>query len=78
MKKADLTKILAVLRRLNIPVVLVGGYAVAAWGAVRATRDIDLLISVLKALPRAWQRNSRKRVSRSITEKAMRAIPCAV
>lgn len=46
MKKADLAKILAVLRQLHIPVVLVGGYAVAAWGAVRATRDIDLLAAV--------------------------------
>ena len=50
MKKADLSKILAILRRLDIPVVLVGGYAVAAWGAVRATRDIDLLISVSESL----------------------------
>jgi hypothetical protein len=49
MKKADLEKILAILHRLDIPFVLVGGHAVAAWGAVRATRDIDLLASVPEA-----------------------------
>ena len=50
MKRSDLAKILAILRRLDIPVVLVGGYAVAAWGAVRATRDIDLLASLPESL----------------------------
>lgn len=50
MKKADLAKVIAVLRRLDLPFVLVGGYAVAAWGAIRATRDIDLLAQVPEAL----------------------------
>lgn len=50
MKKTDLEKILAVFRRLDIPFVLAGGHAVAAWGAVRATRDIDLLASLPEGL----------------------------
>ena len=43
MSKADLLKILRSFRRLKIPFALAGGYAVAAWGVVRATRDIDFL-----------------------------------
>jgi predicted nucleotidyltransferase len=46
MNKAGLAKILNILQRLNIPVALAGGYAAAAWGVVRATRDIDFLASV--------------------------------
>jgi hypothetical protein len=33
------------LRRDAIPYAVVGGYAVAAWGEARATRDVDLLCS---------------------------------
>lgn len=46
MKKADLSRILKIFQRLEIPFALAGGYAVAAWGAVRATRDIDFLAEV--------------------------------
>lgn len=45
MNKTNLLKISNIFRRLNIPFALAGGYAVAAWGKVRATRDIDLLAS---------------------------------
>ena len=31
-----------ILKRHDIPYAVIGGYAVAAWGEVRATRDIDL------------------------------------
>ena len=46
MKKAELLPILKVLREAGVPFALAGGYAVAAWGAVRATRDIDFLAAV--------------------------------
>ncbi|MBU4306948.1 MAG: nucleotidyltransferase [Candidatus Aminicenantes bacterium] len=47
MNKAGLLRILKIFHRLEIPFALVGGHAVAAWGAVRATRDIDFLAAVL-------------------------------
>jgi hypothetical protein len=34
------------LRPLNIPMAVIGGLALAAWKHVRATKDIDLLLSV--------------------------------
>lgn len=43
MNKTNLAKILRAFHRLNIPFALAGGYAVAAWGVVRTTRDIDFL-----------------------------------
>ena len=46
MNKANLLKILKAFRRLKIPFALAGGHAVAAWGVVRATRDIDFLAAV--------------------------------
>jgi len=46
MKKSDLLPIVKVLRKAGIPFALAGGYAVAAWGVVRATRDIDFLAAV--------------------------------
>lgn len=46
MSKAGLLRILNIFRRLEIPFALVGGHAVAAWGVVRATRDIDFLAAV--------------------------------
>jgi predicted nucleotidyltransferase len=46
MKKAELLPILKVLREAGVPFALAGGYAVAAWGSVRATRDIDFLAAV--------------------------------
>ncbi len=33
----------AILTKCRIPYLVIGGYAVAAWGEERATRDIDLL-----------------------------------
>ena len=46
MNKADLAKILAAFKHLDVPFVLAGGHAVAAWGMVRSTRDIDFLVDV--------------------------------
>ena len=46
MKKTDLSRLLKIFQRLGIPFALAGGHAVAAWGVVRATRDIDFLASV--------------------------------
>ena len=46
MKKAELLPILKVLHETGIPFALAGGYAVAAWGVVRATRDIDFLAAM--------------------------------
>ncbi|MCJ7524172.1 MAG: nucleotidyltransferase family protein [Candidatus Aminicenantes bacterium] len=46
MNKAKLLPILQVLHEAGVPFALIGGYAVAAWGAVRATRDIDFLAAV--------------------------------
>ncbi|NQU21122.1 MAG: hypothetical protein HQ567_07550 [Candidatus Nealsonbacteria bacterium] len=34
------------LHRLNVPAAVMGGIALAAWKYVRATRDIDLLVSI--------------------------------
>jgi hypothetical protein len=41
-----LRKVVAALDRLETPYALIGGLAVAARGAVRATRDIDLLVDL--------------------------------
>ncbi|MBU4268204.1 MAG: hypothetical protein KJ808_05080 [Acidobacteria bacterium] len=43
MNKTNLAKILKAFHLLKIPFALAGGHAVAAWGVVRATRDIDFL-----------------------------------
>jgi len=37
-----LARIDGLLKRCGIEYAVIGGYAVAAWGEVRATRDIDL------------------------------------
>ena len=50
MNKVNLAKIFTILHRLNISFTLIGGYAVAAWGVVRATRDIDLLVAAPGAM----------------------------
>ncbi len=34
------------LRRLNVPTAVMGGIALAAWKYIRATRDVDLLVSI--------------------------------
>jgi hypothetical protein len=39
------------LERLNIPLAVMGGIAVAAWKHVRATHDVDLLIGIGEAGP---------------------------
>ncbi len=39
------------LRREQIKYAVIGGYAVAVWGEVRATRDIDLLCSTADLAP---------------------------
>ena len=41
-----LASIAAIFQERNIPYALMGGLAVAAWGAPRATEDIDLLADV--------------------------------
>lgn len=43
---AVLKPVLDIFRQTAIPYVMIGGYAVAAWGAIRATQDIDLLCEV--------------------------------
>jgi len=44
--KTELAKILNALKRMDVPFVLAGAHAVAAWGMVRSTRDIDFLVDV--------------------------------
>jgi hypothetical protein len=46
MNKAAMARIFKIFRCLDIPFALAGDYAAAAWGAVRATRDIDFLAAV--------------------------------
>lgn len=46
MTKSELTKILGALKCMDVPFVLAGGHAVAAWGMVRSTRDIDFLVDL--------------------------------
>jgi hypothetical protein len=48
----ELRSILAALDRARVDYALVGGLAVAVWGAPRATKDIDLLVQPAD-LPRA-------------------------
>ena len=43
-----LTKIAKELKNLEIPYLVTGGIAVAAWGRVRATLDIDIVIEIEK------------------------------
>ena len=37
------------LKRLGVPHALIGGWAAVAWGVVRATKDLDMLVLVDKA-----------------------------
>jgi len=39
-----------IFKSLKIPHALIGGWAAVAWGVVRATRDIDLLADIAKAI----------------------------
>jgi hypothetical protein len=41
-----LTPIIGLLERNGIDYAIIGGYAAAAWGELRATRDVDLLCEV--------------------------------
>lgn len=47
---AALQRTRAALDPLQIPVDLLGGIAVAMWGVIRATRDVDVILSI--AIPR--------------------------
>lgn len=40
----EIRRVDRLLGRLRIPHALIGGWAAAAWGAARATRDLDLLV----------------------------------
>lgn len=42
----SLERALEAIESLNAPIGVIGGVAVAAWGHVRSTRDIDLMIGV--------------------------------
>lgn len=46
MNKTILEKLFIVLNTLNIPYILIGGYAAAAWGYIRATKDMDFLAGI--------------------------------
>ena len=46
MNKIILEKIFSILQTFDIPYILIGGYASAIWGAVRATKDVDFLIDI--------------------------------
>ena len=54
----ELRGILEALESAQVPYALVGGLAVAVWGAPRATKDIDLLIR-REDLPAALARAAR-------------------
>ena len=41
-----LRRVLAALRKLGLDPVLVGGLGLQAWGRIRQTRDVDLLVAV--------------------------------
>lgn len=42
----DMDRVLAVLRRMDLPHALIGGWAVVVWGFLRASEDIDILIDL--------------------------------
>ena len=50
----ELSKVLAGLDEAGVEYALIGGLAVAVWGAPRATKDIDLLVR-REDLPRAME-----------------------
>jgi hypothetical protein len=52
-----LAPLVAILDRQRIAYAVIGGYAVAAWGELRATRDVDLYCNAgdLGVLKRALQ-----------------------
>ena len=46
MKKTGVQDVSSLLNKAGMPFVLIGGYAGAAWGSVRATKDIDFLARI--------------------------------
>lgn len=46
MNKGLLKKIFPILKSFDIPYLLIGGYAAAIWGNVRATKDVDFLVNI--------------------------------
>ncbi|MCR4295854.1 MAG: nucleotidyltransferase [Elusimicrobia bacterium] len=42
----DIGRVLAVLRRLDLPHALIGGWAVVVWGYLRTSEDIDVLVDL--------------------------------
>ncbi len=56
----DLRLVHKTLKRLKIPHALIGGWATVAWGSVRATKDLDLLVLVKRSdrdlLKRSFER----------------------
>lgn len=42
----DIGRVLALLRRLDLPHALIGGWAVVAWGYIRTSEDIDILVDL--------------------------------
>jgi predicted nucleotidyltransferase len=42
----DLDRILDILRKLNLPHALIGGWAVIAWGYLRTSEDIDFMVDL--------------------------------
>lgn len=42
----DIDRVLAVLRRLDLPHALIGGWAVIVWGFLRTSEDIDILVDL--------------------------------
>lgn len=42
----DIVRVLAVLRRLDLPHALIGGWAVVVWGYLRTSEDIDVLVDL--------------------------------
>ncbi|CEP69377.1 Protein of unknown function DUF1814 [Moorella glycerini] len=50
-------KVSAILEKIDMPYCLIGGYAVAAYGAPRYTADVDFLVSRLKDYSEQLQAN---------------------
>lgn len=46
MNKNILKRLFTVFRTFNISYTLIGGYAVAVWGFIRATKDVDFLADI--------------------------------
>jgi len=42
----ELERVLAILRKMGLPHALIGGWAVVAWGFLRASDDLDLMVEL--------------------------------